>query len=170
MDPDIQSAFCRSFRGKLYLRKASANTPLRLSRSDDKWSWGVTPEKDWLQAGGNQDSPTFSFHFDSASEDRLHYHITIPGPRKTIPGDPVPKKLGVSRNGYLGFYWVTDVTDYWKIEPLQMTAAGLICHWRDHRGYRVGAVKDSPHFERGEFSLLNVDEGEVLPFLLKPVS
>jgi len=35
------------------------------------------------------------FHVGSRTEDRLHYH-------SSIPGNPHTKKLGISRNGYLG--------------------------------------------------------------------
>lgn len=83
MNEAIQTGFARSFRGKLYVRGAKGNIPLRLSRSTDKFSWGVTPEDDWLQAGGNHDSPTMDFHYQSGSENRLHYHISIPGRPET---------------------------------------------------------------------------------------
>ena len=156
MDGEIQAAFACSFRGQLYLRAVDWNIPLRLSR------WGVTPEDDWLQAGGKQQSPMMNFQYDSHTEDRLHYHISI-------PGNPKRKKLGVSRNGYLGFYWNAEITDYWKIEPLQLTDEGLVCNLRDHRGHRVGVIKDDPHKSGDWVALLNVDEGEVFTFLLKPV-
>ncbi|MGY4525552.1 hypothetical protein [Pseudomonas sp. TE21394] len=160
MDDDTLAGYARSFRGKLYLRAADRDIPLRLSRSDDKFTWGITPEDDWLQAGGRQDSPLMSFHYDSHSDDRLHYHISI-------PGSPTTKRLGVSRNGYLGFYWYAEVTNFWKIEPLQLTDEGLVCHLRDHRGYRVGILEDDPHKSGDWVALLNVEEGEVSTFLLR---
>ncbi len=162
MDEDIQAGYAKSFRGQLYLRVADYCIPLRLSRSTDKFNWGFTPEDDWLQAGGRQDSPVMHFHYHSRTEDRLHYHISI-------PGRPQTKALGVSRNGYLGFYWHAEVTDFWKIEPLRLSAEGLVCHLRDHRGYRVGIIKDTPHKSGDWVALLNVEEGEVFTFLLKPV-
>ena len=96
MDEDIQARYARSFRGKLYMRAVNRDIPLRLSRSTDKFSRSIIPEDDWLQAGGRQDSPVMDFHYHSQTDDRLHYHISI-------PGRPQTKKLGVSRNGYLGF-------------------------------------------------------------------
>nr|WP_314477315.1 hypothetical protein [uncultured Pseudomonas sp.] len=160
MDDAIQAQFSRSFSAKLYMRSTAGNIPLRLSRSSDKFSWGITPEDDWLQAGGRVDSPLMNFHFLSSTHDRLHYDITL-------PGGPHVKRLGVSRNGYLGFYWNAEVTDPWKIEPLRQTEEGLVCYLRDHRGHRVGAVKDTPHLSRDVIALLNVDEGTVYNFLLK---
>lgn len=160
MDEDIQAGYARSFRGKLYVRAVGRDIPLRLSRSTDKFSWGITPEDDWLKAGGPKDSPVMSFHFDSRTEDRLHYHISI-------PGNPRTKKLGISRNGYLGFYWNAEVTDFWKIEPLQLTDEGLVCYLRDHKGHRVGALQDDPHFSGDWIALLNVEQGTVVTFLLK---
>jgi hypothetical protein len=51
MNETIQARYARSFRGKLYMRAVDRDIPLRLSRSSDKFSWGITPEDDWLQAG-----------------------------------------------------------------------------------------------------------------------
>jgi hypothetical protein len=161
MDEDIQSSHAKSFRGKLYMRSGGRNIPLRLSRSSDNPTWG-TPEEDWLQVGGREDSPTVDFHFDSQTEDRLHYHLCIPWYPRT-------KKLGVSRNGYLGFYWNAEVTDFWKIEPLHMTEEGLVCYLRDHRGHRVGAMHNDQHYNGDGIAFLNVDQGVVAPFLLKQI-
>lgn len=160
MDEDIQAGFARSFRGRLYMRAIDYDIPLRLSRSTDKFNWGISPEDDWLQAGGSLDSPLMDFEYDSRTEDRLHYHISI-------PGRPATKKLGISRNGYLGFYWYAEVADYVKIEPLHLSDEGLLCHLRDHRGYRVGAIPDAPHHNGDKVYLLNVEEGEIVTFLLR---
>ena len=51
MNETIQAGYARSFRGKLYMRAVDRDIPLRLSRSSDKFGWGITPEDDWLQAG-----------------------------------------------------------------------------------------------------------------------
>ncbi len=164
MDENIQAQFAKSFRGKLYMRASNWHIPLRLSRTSDKFNWGITPQDDWLQAGGRQDSPVMNFRFDSQTDDRLHYHISI---GRNSEGS----KLGVSRNGYLGFYWHAEVTDCWKVEPLKLTDEGLVCHLRDHRDWRVGALKDEePHRSGDWMAWLNVDEGEVYTFLLKPVA
>lgn len=160
MNETIQAGYARSFRGKLYMRAVDRDIPLRLSRSSDKFGWGITHEDDWLQAGGRQDSPVMDFHYHSRTNDRLHYRISM-------PGRPETKKLGVSRNGYLGFYWHADVSEYWKIEPLALTDEGLVCHLRDQRGYRVGALTDTPHRSGEWVALLNVEEGEVITFLLR---
>lgn len=162
MDEDIQAQYARSFRGKLYMRLLDHDIPLRLSLSTDKFNWGFSPEDDWLQAGGRQDSPVMDFRYHSHSDNRLNHHISI-------PGRPTAKTLGISRNGYLGFYRHAEVTDYWKIEPLRRTDQGLVCHLRDQRGYRVGAIKDSPHKSGDWVALLNVEKGDVFTFLLEPV-
>lgn len=163
MNPDIQARYARSLHGKLYMLASDRAIPLRLSRSSDKFTSGFTPEDDWLQAGGRQESPVMDFKFHSHSDDRLHYHISI-------PARPSAKKLGISLNGYLGFYWHAEVTDYWKIEPLELTAEGLVCHVRDQRGHRVGAIQDTPHKSGDWVAHLNVEDGEVFTFLLKPVT
>ncbi|WP_335740028.1 MULTISPECIES: hypothetical protein [unclassified Pseudomonas] len=73
----------------------------------------------------------------------------------------------MSLNGYLGFYQRSEVTDYWKSEPLELSEHGLICHLRDHQGYRAGAILDIPHHNHQTHYLLNTKDGETLTFLLK---
>lgn len=151
-----------SFQGKIYLLKAGREIPLHLSHSTDKFTWGVTPENDWLQAGGSAEPSAFNFVFHSQTEDRLHFNISGTGRN-------AGKKLGISRNGYLGLYERAEVTDYWKLEPLEWTENGLICRWRDHQGHQVKAIPDTPHFKQGSFFLMNVTEGDVHEFLIKRI-
>ncbi|MEE1869906.1 MULTISPECIES: hypothetical protein [Pseudomonas] len=151
-----------SFRGMIYMLKNGREIPLRLSRAQDKFTWGVTPEDGWLQAGGNQEPPLLTFNFHSQTEDRLHFNISR-------PGQTGPQYLGISRNGYLGLYEHAEVTDYWKLEPLEWTEKGLICRWRDHQGHQVKAIADTPHLDRGQYFLLNVTEGETHRFLIRRI-
>ncbi|MFJ4067040.1 hypothetical protein ACIPW4_17345 [Pseudomonas sp. NPDC089996] len=159
MDHDIESRFAKSFTGQLYAVATEKCVPLRLSSKKDKWGWGFTPEDDWLMAGGDRESIPLSFTFDSQTQDRLHYHINL--------AQQPHKKLGRSIGRYLGFYVRAQVTDYWKIEPLELTAGGLLCHMRDHEGNLVRALKDTPHFSGQTMYLLNASEGDVLVFLLQ---
>ncbi|HAB02227.1 MAG TPA: hypothetical protein DCE25_04545 [Pseudomonas sp.] len=161
MDQAVQDGYAKSFTGRLYAIALEKYVPLRLSHSSDKWNWGFTPQDDWLLAGGDAASIQLEFVFDSHTDDRLHFHISLPN-----SGYPA-KKLGVSRNGYLGFYQLAQVIDYWKIEPLEMTDEGLICHLRDHQGHRVAALRDTPHHNRQTMYLLSATEGEILTFLLQ---
>lgn len=163
MDPEILSIYATSFRGTLNAMSVDRLVPLRLSRSGDKFHWGIAPQDDWLMAGGNSRSIYMDFTFDSCTDDRLHYHISIPGRER-------PKRLGQSLNHYLGFYERAKITDYWKIEPLQLTDEGLLCHLRDHQGYRAGAIQDTPHRNGQTMYLLNTREGDTLTFLLKQIS
>jgi hypothetical protein len=48
-----------------------------------------------------------------------------------------------------------------------MTEDGLVCYLRDHRGHRVGALHNDPHFNGDRIAFLNVEEGVVATFLLK---
>lgn len=154
--------YTSEFLGRIYMLKAGREIPLRLSHSTDKFTWGLTPEDDWLQAGGNQEPPLFKFVFHSQTENRLHFNIFGTGRKAAM-------KLGASRNGYLGLYQVSAVTDYWKLEPVAWTEKGLVCRWRDHLGHTVKAIADNPHFARGDFYLLNVTEGDVHEFLVKRI-
>ncbi|MNJ54912.1 hypothetical protein D3C77_503740 [compost metagenome] len=151
-----------SFRGRIYMLKAGREIPLRLSHSTDKFSWGITPSDDWLQAGGGAEPPLFNFDFHSQTEDRLHFHISGTGRNAA-------KKLGISRNGYLGLYERAEVTDFWKLEPLAWTEKGLVCRWRDHQGHQVKAIPDTPHFNQGIFYQLSVTEGDIHEFLVERV-
>lgn len=149
-----------SFSGKVYMLKNGHEIPLRLSRTQDKFSWTGAAENDWLQAGGTRTPPVLNFTYHSQTSDRWHFLISGSGP-------DAEKKLGISRNGYLGLYEVAEVHDYWKIEPLRWIEKGLICHLRDHKGHQVKAELDLPHVEPGAFYLLTVADGEPLEFLIK---
>ncbi|MDD2057239.1 hypothetical protein N5D52_25885 [Pseudomonas sp. GD03860] len=151
-----------AFRGMIYMLRNGREIPLRLSRSSDKFSWGIAPQDDWLQAGGAEPPPVFDFVFHSQGENRLHFNICGTG----LNG---AKKLGISRNGYLGLYAHAEVNHYWKLEPLEWTANGLVCHWRDHQGHQVKAMLDTPHYTPGNVYLLNVEEGEPHAFLVKRI-
>ncbi|MGG5290253.1 hypothetical protein [Pseudomonas shirazensis] len=169
MDQNISATYARSFRAKLYLQAHSKTIPLRLSQNNDKFSWGLSPDNDWLQAGGDAPSLIISFDYQSMTDNRLHYQVHIPGPRKNTPGPLVPRRLAISSNGYLGFYWTEEQSEHWKIEPLGESEEGLLCHLRDHQGHRVATVQDDPHFQPGWFAYLNVHEGDIATFLLKRV-
>ena len=165
MDSTIESTFARSFQAKLYVCIDDWHAPLRPSKykalgSSDAYLQFVND--DWLQAGGAEDASPLDFTFIDKTTDRLHYHINL-----SSAGDPV--KLGVSRNGYLGFYKVADVTDYWKIEPLNLTDQGLLCSLRDQSGQRVGVYSDVPRDSSHNKAYMNVKEGEVFTLLLKLV-
>lgn len=80
MHPDILALYGRSFRAQLYLNSARGLKPLRLSRSDDSFSWTGIAEDDWLQVGSDGHSPVMDFVFRHSSSDRLYFDITLPGP------------------------------------------------------------------------------------------
>ena len=68
MNPSIIDTYANSFRARLYLHEEGRNTPLRLSQPNDKFSWGVSPENDWLQTGGNEPSLIISFDYHSMED------------------------------------------------------------------------------------------------------
>ncbi|MCX2889438.1 MULTISPECIES: hypothetical protein [Pseudomonas] len=162
MNHEIQRRYARSFSARLYAIDSDRTVPLHQSTGTERWDWGFEPQSGWLMAGGTAPSILLSFAFHSQSEDRLHFHIRP-------VGSQARKKLGLSRNGYLGFYELAQVSDYWKLEPLELTEHGLICYIRDHEGHRVGAIKDYPHHDQQVMSLLNTRQGETLTFLLQQV-
>ncbi|MBF7142526.1 MULTISPECIES: hypothetical protein [Pseudomonas] len=126
----------------------------------------------WLiQCKTPQAGAMFQFDFIRQSGTRLYYNIS------GAPGSPwAGAKLGVSSDGYVGFYTIASVTDPWKIELVLDNSHPDYCHFylRDHRGHRIGAIKEW----FGNFSFisvrrypphqthywLNVDKGDVLYF------
>ena len=115
---------------------------------------------------------TAVFRFDFIEEvgDRLHYSISA-GPDTEYAG----AKVGASRNGYLGFYSVAQVRDFWKIELTHEYDDGTFDFvLRDHRGYRVGCLTEpnggfwtgvgvAAHASKA-VRFLNVEEGDILHF------
>jgi len=94
MDQAIQTAYAKSFRGRLHAIATGRYVPLRLSKTHDRWNWGIAPQYDWLMAGGEEQSIHLDFAFDSQAHDRLHYHISLSGSAHP------PKMLGLSLNDY----------------------------------------------------------------------
>jgi hypothetical protein len=125
----------------------------------------------WL-VQGTEGHGTLSLQFDfvEQQDNRLHYRISgAPGTQ-----DYAGARLGVSRNGYVGFYDVLKIHAYWKIEPLFEGSEPdyFEFHLRDSRGYRVGTVRehegsfwtglDGPLKRKVNF--LNVEDGSIAVF------
>lgn len=155
--PELQ----RDFTATIYWMKGNKLVPLRRSNAKDKFTWGIVPENNWLQTGGDQPSLTLDFEFHSKTEDRLHYMISRSSGLNM---------LGRSVNGYLGLYRVSEVTDYWKLEPLRRASNGWVCHLRDHEGHVVKTWLDNPHFDNLTYHFLNTYEGNDAEFLVVPTT
>ncbi|HDS1818178.1 TPA: hypothetical protein QEM96_002834 [Pseudomonas putida] len=132
-----------------------------LSLFEDNDRQVISGQSDWLVAGRQEPSSVFRFHYHSRSPDRLHFMITGSGKNHE-------KKLGISRNGYLGLYRYASVTDYFKFEPLLWTENTLICHWRDHQGHKV-RTHHNPAVATPNFSYLKILEGEQAIFRITRV-
>lgn len=93
----------------------------------------------WLVQGDQSGEPLqLRFGYVSHTEDRFHYHISAAASARHYAG----AKLGTSANGYLGFYQVADVVDYWKLEleGENLDPSHIEFTLRDHRGHRVSAT------------------------------
>ncbi|MFK5665974.1 hypothetical protein ACI2OW_08765 [Pseudomonas shirazica] len=159
MEQTISTQYAESFRGRLLMRLDDSYANTRLSRSGDKTDdsfFDFSPGDDWLILDGRTLPPLLEFRYISKTEDRLHYHIHL-------WGQP-DKKLGVSRNGYLGFYKYAEVTDYWVIEPLHLLNGSLICHLRDQSGQSVGAIDYKRDEYQETLAPLNVKKGQIVTF------
>lgn len=104
----------------------------------------------------------FRFHYISHSveDNRIHCNITCTSDTGQYRG----ARLGVSDSGYLGFYQVAQVTDFWKLEPagdwVLEEEQDVLFTLRDHNGFRVA---NEPHY--GGF--LNIHQGEILQIKAK---
>lgn len=103
--------------------------------------------------------------------DTRHYYTISAAPGSSYAG----AKLGISRNGYLGFYKVADVSDCWKIELEGNQAHPDVFEFllRDHRGYRVGSLPETqggfwtsfkPADKSRTVRFLNVEAGDIVHF------
>ncbi|MGH8486908.1 MAG: hypothetical protein ACRESP_21125, partial [Pseudomonas sp.] len=112
----------------------------------------ISGQSDWLVAGHEQPATVLRILFNSRTSDRLHFIITGSGADHE-------KKLGISRNGYLGLYTYASADDYFKLEPLRWSENAVICRWRDQRGYLVRTHHD-PAVTSPRFSYLRVGKGK----------
>lgn len=147
------------FFGRIYLKTANGLIPVRLSRSRETSSWGITPEYDWLQVGGTERPPIFKFVFHSKTEDRIHVRI--------FGKSDFSAELGISRNGYAGFYRSAEIKDYWKIEHLAADDQGIHCRLRDHQGHQLKV--EAPQESGASFPYLNVTQGIEYEYFIERV-
>lgn len=125
----------------------------------------------WLiQSTQEQHDAVFRFDFIETVGDRIHYTISA-APGTAYEG----AKVGISRNGYLGFYRIAEVADFWKIEleGSQADPEAFEFVLRDHRGYRVGSVSEPqggfwtsfhPAQSARRVRFLNVEAGDIVHF------
>ncbi|MDR2318942.1 MAG: hypothetical protein LBF06_21400 [Pseudomonas sp.] len=133
-----------------------------LSRFTEADGKVIAGQSDWLITGKQQPACVFRFLFQSSTEDRLHFMITGSGADHD-------KKLGISRNGYLGLYKHASVTDYIKLEPLRWAENALLCRIRDHQGHAV-RTHHEPSEHTPNFEYLRISEGQEVMFLLERTS
>lgn len=125
----------------------------------------------WLiQSKSSKPNVAFRFDFIEHIEDRIHYTISA------APDGPYGgAKVGVSRNGYLGFYEVAEVCDFWKVELEGDNDNPSYFDFvlRDHRGHRVSAVSEprggfwtsfTPAKRSERLLFLNTEEGDIVHF------
>lgn len=118
----------------------------------DRPTFGMAYANDgWLRAGGSE--PTVTLKFDALANDAGELRFMVLG-----SGDDAEKRLGISRNGYLGLYEFANVESYWVIDPIINNYESLTCRLIDHQGNQVSTLFDSPE------QFLNVNDGEPLEF------
>ena len=123
MDQAIQTAYAKSFRGRLHAIATGRYVPLRLSKTHDRWNWGIAPQYDWLMAGGEEQSIHLDFAFDSQAHDRLHYRQRTP----TQDAGPEPQRL-------LGFCQRTAACRPSGTAPSGSSPRHRPCTWRGKEG------------------------------------
>lgn len=110
-----------------------------------------TTDDGWLRLNPAQTAMTLRFHYHSQTLNRLNFMLSLDSDRN--------RKLGISRNGYLGLYTYSNIDDFWKVEPLAWSENTLHCRIRDHQGQQVKVLASSPHH-------LTVNKGNILEFLV----
>lgn len=145
----------RSFSAKLLSTTGGGIYPVSYLKNQN------VADNGWLiQDTDNQRYTPLRFDFIEARDDRLHYNISA-----AEGSGYAGAKLGVSRNGYLGFYSVANVSDFWKIElegdPHQPDIVNFLL--RDAQGHRVASV--SERIDSFWFSMHPVDRFKVHSFL-----
>lgn len=132
---------------------------------------GLPGDDGWLIQAEHLHTPAV-LRFDFIEEQGARLLYTLSAAKNTFYEGA---KVGVSRNGYLGFYWKSAVTDPWKIELCGENSDPNTFNFllRDHRGYRVGAVTEAaggaftglkPADRGRKISYLNVEEGQIVYF------
>jgi len=125
----------KSFIARIESLSASVEGTIGLSEE-----WG--PAKNgWLICESKPTSlTTFRFDYIEHTPDRHHYHVSVAAGGGTHEG----ARVGISRNGYLGAYSVSAVTDFWKVEVLRFNKPEQELHftWRDHQGHRVSLRRE----------------------------
>lgn len=123
----------------------------------------------WL-IRGDAGLPAVPLRFDylSHTQDRIYYDISAAPARHDYSG----AKLGVSINGYLGFYHRARVADAWKVERVGDASVehGFRFYLRDSHGQRVAISSEeeqlgnlaNPHpGNRKRYDYLSVWYGEI---------
>lgn len=120
----------------------------------------------WLQVitasnRGNVSGARFRFDYLETRSDRIHYSISCDSQVENYYG----RKLGVSRNGYIGLY-ENDASPFWKLEIIGDWDGSnrLQFYLRDHRGHLAGNYES---FNGDKF--LNVDDGSRLSLVASDI-
>lgn len=126
-----------SFIGKIYALVDGERKPLRLTSISDSIPFNIIDSHGfgWLQSGGNEETLSFIFRYDSQGTNRYHLRMSLLDDRV--------KGLDISRNGYLGMYGGLEQRPYLKIEPLEWNGNTLRCRWRDSEGHQIKALADT---------------------------
>lgn len=154
----------RSFIARLRSVTPQLSGPIRFSARHEIAKSG------WLLLG-NDDLSAVPLQFDyvSHADDRIYYDISAAPARHEYVG----AKLGVSVNGYLGFYQIAPVTDAWKVEVIGdgSLEEGFRFYLRDSYGQRVAVSSEeeqlgnlaNPHPSNlRRYNYLNVSVGEII--------
>lgn len=157
----MQSLSTKGFLAKIYAYRNDIRQPLRFSRPNED---GALSQPNWLQAGGDSESPLV--WIDVLSKTSTRIWVKISG--RTHNGNM--DRLGRSNNGFLGLYGIHSVTQPWKLEPLDWNGREMVCHLRDHNGYRVGFSDKSTQVGGHKLFYLDAVNGEPCKFLISKVA
>ncbi|WP_060509466.1 hypothetical protein [Pseudomonas sp. NBRC 111124] len=136
-------ADAQSFTAKIFLASGNRRVPISHVNkfygpvSLSRGTGTVRTDDGWLRANNSEEPAIFFFEYHSQTPNRLNFMISLASDRG--------RKLGLSRNGFLGLYHYAEVNDFWKLEPLNWESDSLHCLIRDHQGHRVTLETSTAH-------------------------
>jgi len=160
----------RSFIAEVSITTPGFSGPIGVSEATVSWARG------WLVQGSAEQPPLrLQFDYLEHSTDRVLYDIT----GAPQAGEYAGVKLGMSRNGYLGFYREAPVTDFWKLQVVWYVdhTEHVDFIWRNHDGYQVsmheqvfsrpGLTLPDTRVQTQRWLAAGVGSGTALQFLAK---
>jgi len=130
----------KHIEGQSFIARISVDTPGVQGSLKYTRAWGVAQSGWLMRHADTQSSLCLRFDYIEHTADRVHYRVS----GAAGSGEYEGAKVGISLNGFLGFYHVAAVNDFWKVQVLADWVPGqdLRFIWRDQEGHRVSMSRE----------------------------